>query len=173
MSKFLQSILGAEDKQAVFSAGLNQLEKMTGQKGVDTRIIADVLERAHNVMRKLGLDTGDTTGKELYYALTGTVRHGTFRDILSDTDYVILQVDGRVISFNMIDVIENAHHHLPFEHQTVSHGQRSLRGEIVGRYLELIADNKQPARDTATMTGLLQNDDMWYNKSIYKHKHIK
>lgn len=173
MSKYLQSILSAEDKQSVFSAGLSQLEKITGEKGVDTRLIADVLEKAHIVMRKLGLDTKDTTGSELYYGLISSVKNGTFEDLLAECDYVLLKIDGQIISFNMIDVIENAHHSLPFKEQSVDHGQRSLRGEIVGRYQELAKIHNVKARDIAKMIGLLPKNDLWYNKSIYKHKQNK
>ena len=45
-----------------------QLEKTTGASGVDTRLIADITERAHTIMRQLGLDVRDTTCEELYYA---------------------------------------------------------------------------------------------------------
>lgn len=173
MSKYLQSILSAADNSPVFSAGLSQLEKMTGNKGVDTRLIADVLEKAHAVMRKLGLDTKDTTGSELYYGLIGSVKNGKFEDLLSDTDYVLLKIEGQIISFNLIDVIENAHHNLSFKDQSLEHGQRSLRGEIFGRYQKLATANKVTARDTAKMIGLLPQNDLWYNKSIYKHKQNK
>jgi len=173
MSKFLQSILSAEEKQSVFSAGFAQLEKLTGEKGIDTRLIADVLEKAHTIMRKLGLDTKDTTGSELYYGLIGSVKHGTFEDLLADSDYVLLKIEGQIISFNMIDVIENAHHNLSYTNQVISHGQRSLRGEIVNRYFDLAAGNKKAARDVAKMIGLLPKNDLWYNKSIYKHNQNK
>ena len=173
MSKYLQSILGAEDKQSMFSAGLSQLEKLTGNKGVDTRLIADILGRAHVVMRKLGLDTKDTTASELYYGLTGSVRNGTFEELLADCDYVLLMLDNQIISFNIIDVIENAHHNLTLNHQSISHGQRSLRGEISGRYLEIANINRPVAKNTAKMIGLLPESDIWYNKSIYKHKKNK
>lgn len=173
MSKFLQTIIGADDKKAVFSAGINQLERLTGQKGVDTRLIADILEKAHEIMRRLGLDVADTTGRELYFALLGTVESDSIEDILADSDYLLLKLDGVVISFNMIDVIENAHHHLPYGKQVINHGQRSLRGELVSRYLNLSAHDESQARDVASMIGLLDKNDMWYNKSIYKHKHSK
>lgn len=53
---------------------LQQLEKASGQKGVDTKLIGDIIEMAHESMRNLGLDHKDTTGPELYHALIAKVK---------------------------------------------------------------------------------------------------
>ena len=175
MSRFLQLILGAQEP--MFSAGLTQLEKTTGHSGVDTRLIADITEKAHGIMRRLGLDTRDTTGRELYFALMAAVNHGDIESLLGDNDYVLLALDNTIISFNPIDVIENAHHGLPYGQQIISHGRRNLRGELVKRYIDHARTDEATTRDIALSIGLLPESDTWYTNVKYqpkqKSKHSK
>jgi len=171
MSKFLQSILGA--KEPLFSNGLAQLEKATGNSGVDTRLIADIIEKAHAIMRKLGLDTHDTTGTELYYALISAIKNDDAELLFADADYVLLTFENKVISFNLIDIIENSHHELSYAKQIVSHGQRSLRGELVGRYINHKRTDEVSTREIASLIGLLPESDAWYNDVKYKQKQTK
>lgn len=173
MTQFLQSVLGSKDEERFFKAGLAQLEKMAGNSGIDARLIADILEKSHKVMRKLGLDIRDTTARELYFALISTIKHSTAESLLVDTDYVLLIVDNTVISFNLIDVIENYHHEMPFGKMIVSHGQRSLRGEIVGRYISHARTNEDTAIDIASRIGLLPVDDAWYTGTKHKNNQTK
>ena len=88
MSRFLQLLLDAQEP--IFSAGLAKLEKSTGNCGIDTRLIADITEKAHIVMRRLGLDPSDTTGHELYAALIVTVKKDDGKVLLEGSDYVLL-----------------------------------------------------------------------------------
>ena len=67
MSKFLSELLDA--KEPLFTLALQQLEKASGNKAVDNKLKAEIIEKAHNAMRELGLDHDDTTGPELYQAL--------------------------------------------------------------------------------------------------------
>ena len=161
MSRFLQSILGANEP--LFSNGLARLEKSAGCSGVDTRLIADIIEKSHIVMRKLGLDTRDTTGHELYFALMSAVKNDTIEELLFEMDYVLMTIDKKIVSFNLIDVIENSHHQLSFEKQIVSHGQRSLRGELVARYINHARTSEITTREIATLIGLLPEQDACYN----------
>lgn len=63
----------------MFSAVLTRLEKATGHSGIDVRLTADVISRAHAALRALGLDPQDTTGPELYHGLVGlAARHDHF-----------------------------------------------------------------------------------------------
>ena len=171
MSNFLQSILGA--KEPLFSNGLTQLEKATGNSGVDTRLIADIIEKAHTIMRKLGLDTRDTTGTELYYSLISAVKNDNAELLFADADFVLLTVNNKVISFNLIDIIENSHHELSYEKQIVSHGQRSLRGELVGRYIDHKRTDEVTTRGVASLIGLLPDSDACYNDVKYNQKQTK
>jgi hypothetical protein len=168
MTQLLQSLLDA--KEPIFSQGLIQLEKATGNSGVDTRLIADITEKAHDIMRRLGLDVRDTTGKELYHSLIAAVRCGACEPLLSDADYVLFRADDMIISFNMIDVIENTHHELPYDKQIYSHGQRSLRGELVTRYINHARTNENTTLEIASSIGLLPESDAWYNDVKYSKK---
>lgn len=71
MAKFLRDLLDAEEP--IFSMALKQLEQASGQPGADARLIGDITEKAHDRMRKLGLDPANTTGKEFYQALLSRV----------------------------------------------------------------------------------------------------
>ena len=163
MANLLQKILKIDEP--IFTMGMRALEKSTGNSGVDTRLIADIFEKAHAVMRELGLDTADTTGSELYHALIGAVRRNNIQQLLYDTDYVVYSIGNDEISFNLIDVIENAHHQLGYESRITSHGQRSLRGEIIERYLCHIRTNKETTLEIVKSIGLLPESDAWYNNA--------
>ncbi len=67
MAIFLRDLLDAEEP--LFSLSLTQLEKASGRHGVDAKLIADIIEMAHENMRSLRLDSTNTTGPELYHAL--------------------------------------------------------------------------------------------------------
>ncbi len=163
MAKFLQQLL--KINEPTFSVGMSQLEKATGSSGVDTRLIADITHKAHDIMRHLGLDPADSTGRELYQALVSSVKRGTFEKLLVNADYVMMSFVGEPVSFNLIDVIENAHHELTFEQRIMSHGQRSLRGEIVQRYLQHSSVDESVTLDVASETGLLPETDKMYKES--------
>jgi len=171
MTHFLQSVLDAKDKKPLFSTGLIRLEKSVGNSGIDTRLIADILEKAHVVMRSLGLDTSDTTAHELYQALTASVKNGLCESILLDSDYVLLPVEGKIISMNLIDVINNAHHELTFENQISSHGQRSLRGEMIDRYLSHGRTNESVTNEIISSMGMMTDRDTWFDAWYNKYKH--
>ncbi len=123
--------------ESLCNYSLAQLEKMTGNSGVDIKLLADLFENAHHVMRKLGLDPADTTGHELYASLNSYVKNSHFdSDIFDNTDYVIILLDDVYISFNLIDIVENIHHELPFRKGVIAHARRSLTGELIRRYVD-------------------------------------
>ncbi|MDB5167330.1 MAG: putative Ribokinase [Candidatus Saccharibacteria bacterium] len=163
MAQFLQQLL--ELDEPLFTTGMNQLEKANGHSGIDTRLIADITHKAHEIMRRLGLDVADTSGEELYHSLISIVKTGAAETMLIDADYVMLPFDGGVVSFNLIDAIENSHHELAYDLKSSTHGKRSLRGEIVGRYLTNGSADKTVMTDIATDIGLLPESDKWYNNA--------
>lgn len=163
MARFLQTLLSASEP--MFSVGMAKLEQTTGHSGVDTRLIADITSKAHDVMRRLGLDPRDSTGHEVFLALIAAVRRDAAESLLVDCDFVMLPIDGQIVSFNLIDVIENSHFGLSFENQSLSHGQRSLRGEIVKRYNEHLRTDETVTREIASSIGLLPESDLWYNET--------
>jgi hypothetical protein len=67
MSKLIAELLGAKDP--LFSIALKQLEQASGNKGVDVKLTAELIEKKNDRMKRLGLDPSDTTGPELYQAL--------------------------------------------------------------------------------------------------------
>lgn len=134
MTKFLKDLLGND--HPLFSTNLKQLEDATDSAGIDLRLIADITEKAHGVMRQLQLDPSDTTGGELYAALRNAVRGSQAESLLADCDFVLINQGDGAVSFNLQDVIENAHHELKYDERTVAHGQRHLRAEIIRRYAE-------------------------------------
>ena len=115
------------------SLALQELQRMT-RDGVDVVLIADIMARAHRVLRQLGLDPSDTTAEEVYLALMSAVQTEQWRTLLSGTEFVLLDVDGQIISFHPVDVINNYHHQIPFGKQQVSQGRVGLGREITRRY---------------------------------------
>ncbi|MBP9667730.1 carbohydrate kinase family protein [Candidatus Saccharibacteria bacterium] len=134
MTKHLADLLGND--HPLFSRNIADMEQASGHAGIDTRLLADILEAAHKIMRRIGIDPADTSSKELYHALNATVQNNTMFDALRDASYVLLKFPDGVISFNILDVIENAHHELPYDQRKVDHGQRHLRMEVIKRYAE-------------------------------------
>lgn len=127
MARFLRDLLGA--KEPMFTIALKQLEQRTGGMGVDVAYIAHIIEHAHGVMRKLGLDPSDTTALELYRALNA---HVDDRELLRETDDVGLVFAGRVISFNRDDIKENIER--TFELRTSRHLACRVETAIIDRY---------------------------------------
>ncbi len=79
MAHKIQVFLGLE-RMPLFSDGILKLERSTGMSGVDTKLIADIISRSHEVMRKLGLAPHDTNGLELYHALAAASDMGLLPD---------------------------------------------------------------------------------------------
>jgi len=134
MTHALKDLLGND--HPLFASNLAALEKATGHAGVDVRLLADIVEHGHDVLRGLGLDPADTTAVEAYRAVTNLAKSESGRRQLDETDYVIMQFGSELVSFNLQDAIENAHHELNFDQRTLAHAQRHLRAEIVRRYAE-------------------------------------
>lgn len=155
MSHYLQKVLDLDER--LFNVGLANLEKSTGHSAIDVRLIADITEKTHKIMRKLGLDVRDTTAEELYHALLASVAHNTAEELLTDSDYVLTIIDKKIISFNLIDVIENYHHELSYKNQSISHGQRSLRGELLDRYIKHARTDEITVRSIALAIGLISD----------------
>ncbi|OGL23515.1 hypothetical protein A2791_01590 [Candidatus Saccharibacteria bacterium RIFCSPHIGHO2_01_FULL_46_30] len=169
MARFLKDLLAND--HPLFTINLQQLERATGGAGVDTRLISDITHSAHGIMRQLHLDSNDTTGEELYWALCSAVRMGKAESLLADSHYVLFNVQDGPISFNLQDVIENAHHSLPYLDRTVSHGQRHLRAEIVRRYADHDRTNNEIVHKLAKEADIEHAIDVDY-QLMYPEKKI-
>lgn len=71
MAKFLRDLLDAEEP--IFSLSLRQLEKASGNRGADAKLIGDIIQMSHENMQAMGLDPKNTNGPELYQALLARV----------------------------------------------------------------------------------------------------
>jgi hypothetical protein len=72
MTRILSELLGANEP--VFQQGIRQLESASGGANEDIRLTTEIIHGAKKHVRQLSLDPHDTTGRELYHALTERVR---------------------------------------------------------------------------------------------------
>jgi hypothetical protein len=72
VGNLLSQLLSADEPH--FSTTIKQLEQITSRPGIDTRLIAELLQKSQKVVKSLGLDPKDTTGEELFLALTVRIR---------------------------------------------------------------------------------------------------
>lgn len=159
--KFLASLL--ENDHPLFARTIAEFEKASGNSGVDTRLIADITENAHAVMRSIGLDPADTSARELYHALLTIIEQGNLA-LLANTQYVLLPFDDGPVSFNLLDVIESSHHQLPFESRSSGHAKRNLRLEIVKRYADHDRTSDELVHLLAEQAGLKPDTDTHFSQ---------
>lgn len=136
MAKFLKDLLGS--REPLFALTIQQLEATTGHKSTDIAYMADITQRAHALMRQIGLDPADTTEQELYRALNAHANDAGLFDVAQDVGLVF--EDGSVISFNIDDIRENQQH--GFDARTNRHVQCRVQLGIIDRY-SAIASNKE------------------------------
>lgn len=152
MTKRLGILLDA--KEPLFTTSLRQLEGLTGHRAVDVAYLADVMARAHRVMRCIGLDPADTTDKELYAALNA---HVDDRQLFVQTDDVgLLFGRDRVISFNYDDIVENMSK--LYEQRTVRHMRCEMKHALTARYVNASGDNAVLIREIVAQSGLDEAD---------------
>lgn len=72
MAKILRDLLDAEEP--IFSLSLQQLERASGQRGTDARLVGEISEKMRHGIDALGLDPRDTSDKELYGALLSRIK---------------------------------------------------------------------------------------------------
>lgn len=166
MSSILAQLLSSTHPLFVFN--VQAMERASGNAGVDVQLIADVTTKAHNVMRSIGLDTADTSAKELYHALNSLVMRGE-GDVLKGTQDTLLMIGGEVMSFNLLDTVDNAHHQLPFEKRRLDHAQRRLRAELIKRYAEHDRTSGDMVHELAKQAGLMRGSEADY---IYIDKQL-
>lgn len=71
MTRLLSDLL--EAPEPFFQQSLRQLERIAGHPGADIRLSSDITSGMHRKITELGLDSQDTTGRELYAALGSRV----------------------------------------------------------------------------------------------------
>lgn len=155
MARKLNILLDIENP--VFDLVIQKFEKATGNSSVDVRLMADITHKAHSIMRDLNLDPNDTTTKELYLTLISAVKNNRIETLLKGADYVLIIIENQIISFNLIDIIESYHHELTFENRSIQHGQRSLKGELIDRYINHSRTNNETIYELAKSANLLED----------------
>lgn len=70
------SLLGEllKAKYSLLDLAINQLEDFTGKTNADTKLIGEIINKAHKKTRQLHLDPADTKGIELYQSLINQVK---------------------------------------------------------------------------------------------------
>lgn len=130
MSRNLTKLLGDSAQTRV---AVSELRRMAGDDS-DVRLITEILARAHSIIRALGLDPADTTGKEVYQALMAAAPRIDQIAWARASDWVMMDFDGQIISFHPVDIVENYHHQLPYGQHCIESGKRGLGYEITRRF---------------------------------------
>lgn len=130
MSRNLTKLLGDSVRTRV---AVSELRRMAGDDS-DVRLITEILARAHSIIRALGLDPADTTGREVYQALMAAAPRLNQTAWAKASDWVMMDFDGQVISFHPVDIVENYHHQLPYGQHCIESGKRGLGYEITRRF---------------------------------------
>ena len=119
-----------EDTTPLLLKCFRDLEKASGGRGIDTKLIGDILQKSKKIMKELSLDPNDTTPEELYSAL----RVSDYRSLLDETSYVAIVIGQEMISFNLKDIETDENRNARFKYRSLSHYKKALRVEIAGRY---------------------------------------
>lgn len=130
MSKQLLRLLDGDIKTKI---ALSELQRMSGDDS-DVKLLADALARAHSILRALGLDPRDVTANEVYQALMAIAPRVEEWASFKDSDWVMAEFDGQIISFHPVDIVENFHHQLPLGEHKSTAGKVALGQEIYRRY---------------------------------------
>jgi len=130
MSRKLTKLLGDSVQTRV---AVSELRRMAGDDS-DVRLITEILARAHSIIRALGLDPADTTGREVYQALMAAAPRLNQTAWAKASDWVMMDFDGQIISFHPVDIVENYHHQLPYGQHCIESGKRGLGYEITRRF---------------------------------------
>ena len=99
MSKLLRELLAAQEP--LFTQSLRELEFLTHKKGVDLKLTSEIIEKSHAAIRSLGLDSNDTTDKELFHALDHRVaahNENLARSLGSSNEAPIRQIIPKLVA---------------------------------------------------------------------------
>ncbi len=154
----LAQLLGHD--HPLFAYNLALLERATGQAGIDTRLIADITESVHGVMRQLNLNPADTRALELYKALESVAAAGRAPEMLEGSQYLIALIGGETISLNVEDVLENYQNKNDFADRVSNRGTWQLRAEIVRRYADHDRTDNKLVHILAEQAGIVGPDNI-------------
>lgn len=137
MAKLLARLLDRHDTR--FRVTMTDLEKATGKQGIDIKLVGDILHASHDMVRKMGLDSADTTPIELYNALINCTDIGLF----AGTKYSGIILDDECISLNIEDVQYAKESKASFSDRSSVHLKESLVKEIKKRYKNSLHGNQK------------------------------
>lgn len=138
----------------MFTISLRELEAMTGRKGIDIAYLADIMYRAHALMRVMGLDPADTTERELYRTLNS---HIGDEALFHNMDDVGLVFNGeRAVSFNVDDVRANTA--VDYERRQLSAMRHHIEQGLLARY-EIASGDPDRVAKAAAQAGLRREQD--------------
>lgn len=127
MARALAKLLGRADDR-LFLRTIEELEMATGHKGIDVRLVGEVLHQAHVAIKTLGLDSADSTALEVYNALRA---NGPGKETPAFTGVI---VHDRCISLHKKDLRLDADMEAQFSNRSIGHMQKALLGELKQRY---------------------------------------
>ena len=116
MAMFLARLLGRSDDSLLIHT-INNFEKTTHSSNVDIVLISDIWKKSHNCIKKLGLDSTDSTPREIYQALIN----------YSDAN--------EIISLNIEDLKQDKANSSTFEMRSLHFMRQALLNEIEARYV--------------------------------------
>lgn len=132
MARMLAALLGRESDTLLLHT-IATFEKTTGTESVDVALMGDIWKRSHAVVRKLGLDSNDSTSLEIYNVLRAKAADGTIAT-MTNTSYVGVVIDGECISLNKADILEDHKKSVAFADRSLAAMRNELLNEIERRY---------------------------------------
>lgn len=159
MSRALKELLAND--HPLFLMNIARMERASGNAGIDVRLIADITERSHEVIRQLRLDSRDITGPELYRALLVAAENGTLEGLRAP-EYLLINLGEGPISLNVRDVLDSLKAGHSFQERSTDHAQRKLRAEIIRRYAEHERTQDDVVHELARDAGLAFESDTGY-----------
>lgn len=143
----------------MFTIALRELEAMTCRKSIDIAYIADIMHRAHALMRTIGLDPADTSERELYRALISHLDEEALFHNMADVGLVFS--GERAVSFNIDDV--RANQDVDYEQRQLSMMRRQIEQGLLERY-EIASGDPARVAKAAEQAGL-QKDREEYQQT--------
>lgn len=109
MAKVLRDLLDAEEP--IFSLSLQQLERASGEKGTDARLIGEIAEKMRRSTEHIGLDPHDSTDREIYAGMLAQIERDNQRVIKliggTDPDDVKTNIPLIVKAVEAMDIPRN------------------------------------------------------------------
>ena len=131
MAMFLARLLGRSDDSLLIYT-INNFEKTTHSSNVDVVLISDIWKKSHNCIKKLGLDSTDSTPREIYQAL---INYNDTKKLLKNCEYVAVAIGDEIISLNIEDLKQDKANSSTFEMRSLYFMRQALLNEIEARYV--------------------------------------